>query len=178
MTRMQRVKETGFGILQILAALSLLLAPKDTSMAVILVIVGISFTAAGIGSLWFYFTMARHMVGGKIILFQGVILLDFALFTGSLSNVPKFYILLYLIVIHAFSGVIETLRAMESRKTVEGPWRLKLGHGIVNFLLALSCLVFIRQTHTALIIYCVGLVYSALIRIISAFRRTTYILIK
>ncbi|MBR5407707.1 MAG: hypothetical protein IK111_08695 [Lachnospiraceae bacterium] len=178
MTLFQRVRSVLFGLLMLAVAVFFIVNPSDTAYMFVISVLTLGLAGKGIKDIVFYFVMARHMVGGKIILFQGVILLDFALFTGSLSNVPKFYILLYLIVIHAFSGVIETLRAMESRKTVEGPWRLKLGHGIVNFLLALSCLVFIRQTHTALIIYCVGLVYSALIRIISAFRRTTYILIK
>jgi hypothetical protein len=67
---------------------------------------------------------------------------------------------------------------MEARKKVAGPWKLKLGHGIINFLLALACVVFIKQTNTALIIYCIGLINSAVIQIISAFRRTAFVVIK
>ena len=113
-----------------------------------------------------------------MILIQGVVILDFAMITGSLADVPKIYILLYLIAVHAFSGVVEVLRAMEARKTVEGPWKMKFTHGIVNFLLAIACLVFIRNSNTALMIYCIGLMYSAVMRILSAFRKTAFVMIE
>ena len=67
---------------------------------------------------------------------------------------------------------------MEARKTVDGPWKLKFSHGVINIALALSCLVFIRHSKTALIIYSIGLAYSAAIRILSAFRRTAFIVIE
>ena len=67
---------------------------------------------------------------------------------------------------------------MEARRTVDGPWKLKLSHGIINIALALSCLIFIKQPNTALIIYGAGLAYSAVIRIIGAFRRTAFIVIE
>jgi uncharacterized membrane protein HdeD (DUF308 family) len=146
-------------------------------MAIITILsLGLAITA--IKDILFYFTMARHMVGGKMILIQGVVILDFAMITGSLADVPKIYILLYLISVHAFSGVVEVLRATEARKTVEGPWKMKFTHGIVNFLLAIACLVFIRNSNTALMIYCIGLMYSAVMRILSAFRKTAFVMIE
>ena len=122
--------------------------------------------------------MARHMAGGKMILIQGVILVDFAYFTGSLSNVPKVYILLYLIGIHAFWGAVEILRAMEAKNSVGGPWKLKFFHGLVNITLAILCVILIRKPNTVLLIYSLGLIYSAIVRIISSFRRTSFILIE
>ena len=86
--------------------------------------------------------------------------------------------MIYLIAIHAFSGAVEVLRAMEAKRTVEGPWKVKLSHGIVNIALALFCMVFIMDAATAVMIYSVGLLYSAFIRIISAFRRTSFLLIR
>lgn len=161
-----------------IAAISFIAAPGDEAYLFVITVLTLGLAIKGIKDIIFYFTMARHMVGGKMILFQGVIVLDFALITGSLSDVPKIYILLYLIVIHAFSGVVEILRAMEARRTVSGPWKMKFSHGVINFLLAFSGFLFIRQTHTALIIYSIGLLYSAFIRIANTFRRTTFILIK
>jgi uncharacterized membrane protein HdeD (DUF308 family) len=162
----------------LLIAVVFILFPSDEAYMLVIWVLAAGLAIRGIKDIVFYFVMARHMVGGKMILFQGVVVLDFAILTGSLSDVPKIYILLYLIGVHAFSGAIETLRAMEARKKVAGPWKLKLGHGIINFLLALSCLIFIRQTHTALIIYSIGLIYSAAIRILSAFQRTSFAVIK
>lgn len=178
MTIFQRIINIFIGIIMLTAAIFLIYDRSTGAYEFIIAVLTTGLTIKGLKDIIFYFTMARHMVGGKLILFQGVIVFDFALFTGSLSNVPKIYILLYLIFVYAFSGVIGVLRAMESRRTVAGPWKMKFTHGLVDFLLALACLIFIRQENTALIIYCLGLIYSAIMRIISSFRRTTFILIE
>ena len=178
MTLLQRTKQILFGLVMIQVAIAFVYFQGDKKYMVVIWILALGLAFKGLTDIFYYFTMARHMVGGRIILFQAVIILDFALFTASLSDVPKIYILFYLVWIHAFSGVIETLRAMEAKRTVEGPWKMKLGHGIVNFALALSCLIFIKKTDTAVFIYCIGLVYSGAIRIISAFRRTAFTVIE
>ncbi len=173
----QRIRNVCIGILTLLCAIILITEPTDAYTFVIGVLaLGLTFT--GIKYLAYYFSMARHMVGGKMILFRGVIMLDFALLTGSLADVPKIYILLYLVAIHAFSGVVEVLRAMEAKRTVGGPWKMKFSQGVVDFLIALSCFVFIRNTNTTVIIFGIGLMYSSIMRIIGAFRRTTFILIE
>lgn len=178
MTLFQRIRDIVIGLVTMIIAIVFIVSPDDNAYLFVIAVLTTGLAIKGIKDIIFYFTMARHMVGGKMILIQGVIIFDLALITGSLSNVPKIYVLLYLIVIHAFSGVIEILRAVEARRTVSGPWRLKFSHGVIDFLMALSCFVFIRQTHTALIIYSMGLLYSAVMRIANSFRRTTFILIK
>ena len=178
MSGFQRIKAVLFGVAMLAVAILFIFFPSDEAYTIIVAILSLGMAIAGIKDIIFYFTMARHMIGGKMILIQGVIILNFALITASLSNVPKIYILLYLIGIHAFSGVVEVLRAMESKKTVEGPWKMKFTHGLVNFALAVACLIFLRKTNTALMIYSLGLIYSAIVRIFSAFRRTSFILIE
>lgn len=178
MTIFQRIRNIIVGLIMIVVALIFILDPSDDAYVFVIAVLTLGLLIRGLKDIIFYFTMARHMVGGKMILFQGVIVLDFALLTGSLSDVPKIYILLYLVVIHAFSGVVEILRAMEARRTVSGPWKMKFTHGIVDFLLAISCFIYIRQTYTALIIYSIGLLYSAVMRIANSLRRTTFILIE
>lgn len=178
MTLVQRITRVLIGLCMLAVSIVFLSAPSDDAYTFVILVLSAGLTIKGIKDIVFYFTMARHMVGGKLILFQGVIILDFAFFTISLSDVPKIYILMYLLAIHAFSGAVEILRAMEARRTVDGPWKLKFSHGIVNIALALSCLVFIKQANTALIIYSIGLGYSAVIRILGAFRRTAFIVIE
>lgn len=178
MTIFRRIRTLLSGLLMMIAAVLIVIIPGDDKYMIIIGIIAVGLAFKALNDIIFYFVMARHMVGGKMILFQGVVVLDFALLAASMSHVPKIYILLYLAGIHAFSGVVETLRAMEARRTVEGPWRMKLGHGIVNFLLALACIIFIRRIDTAVLIYSLGLIYSAVIRMIGAFRRTTFIVIE
>ena len=178
MTAFQRIKKILFSFLMFSVALFFILFPSDKAYMIVVSILTFGLAVAGIKDIMFYFSMARHMVGGKMILIQGVIILDFAIITGSLANVPKIYILLYLIGVHAFSGVVEVLRAMEARRAVDGPWKMKFSHGIVNLILALACLIFIRQSNTALIIYSLGLMYSAVVRLFDAFGKTTFVVIK
>lgn len=178
MNGFQRIRKILLGIFMIMVAIILIMNPSDEAYMFILAVISLGLAITGIKDIFFFFTMAKHMVGGKMILIQGVIILDFGLITGSIVNVPKIYILMYLIGIHAFSGVVEVLRAMEAKRTVEGPWKLKFSHGVVNFALAIACLIFIRNSNTALMIYSIGLIYSAIIHIFSAFRRTTFILIE
>ena len=67
---------------------------------------------------------------------------------------------------------------LEARRYEAQHWRLKLINGIVNILLALSCLIFIRSMRVAVYVYCIGLCYSACMRIISAFRKNAIVYIQ
>ena len=116
------------------------------------------------------------MVGGRTSLYIGVIMLDLGIVTATLTDVPHFIVMLYLIAIHAFSGIVEVLRALEAQR-YKSSWRLKLSHGLLNIVIAIACIVFIRHMHIAVVVYCSGLIYSAAMRIITAHRtrRLAYI---
>ena len=178
MNLFQRIKKIILGLIMLLSALIFLVLPVDTALLIIISVMAVGLAGNSIKYIIFYFRMAKHMVGGKIILFLGVLVLDFALLTLSFYNIPTVFMLLYLIGVHAFSGAVDVLRAMESRKTVEGPWKLKFAHGLINIALAAVCLVFINSMDVAVIIYCAGLIYSAAVTIISAFRKTSFVLIE
>ena len=176
MTKLQRIKEIAFGLIMTAYALLLFITPEKSFPAIVAVL-SLIYTVRGISTIIYYFTMARYMTDGRSILYKGVILLDFGLLTSVLTNVPHIYVLLYLLIMHAFSGAVEILRAQEAAK-YGGAWKLKMFHGIVDLLLALTCIIFIRQQSIAVIVFAVGLVYSAILRIISAFRETKLIYIQ
>lgn len=178
MSGFQRIRGVLIGLVMLIAAFAFIAYPSEDVYITIVTILALGLAIAGIRDIIFYFRMARHMIGGKMILIQGAIIFDFAILTGALASVPKIYILLYLIGIHAFSGVVEILRAMEAKNSVDGPWKMKFGHGLVNLALAALCLIFIRHSNTAIMIYSVGLIYSGIMRILNAFRRTSFILIQ
>ena len=177
MSGFQRVWGVLIGLVMLAVAIAFIVYPSEEVYTLIVAILALGLAIAGIRDIIFYFGMARHMIGGKMILIQGAIIFDFAILTGALASVPKIYILLYLIGIHAFSGVVEILRAIEAKNSVEGPWKMKFGHGLVNLALAIACLIFIRNSNTAIMIYSIGLIYSAIMRIFNAFQRTSFILI-
>ncbi|SFG45770.1 DUF308 domain-containing protein [Oribacterium sp. WCC10] len=172
MTQFQRVKSILYGILLISIAILIMSFPAE-SYTFILALIGTGFFLSGVSTLVYYFTMSRFMVGGKRSLYTGAIMIDFALLTLSFNDVPRVYVLLYFAVLHAFTGLIEILRANETRRNGSKHFKLKLSHGIMDVMLALICIIFIKDTIIAVFIYGFGLVYSGIMHFISAFRRTT-----
>lgn len=177
MSRFQRIQNIIIGIVILLYAILMIETP-DEAYPVIIAIFALGLMLAGLKDLFYYFTMARFMVGGKLSLYKGIITLDLGLFTATLTDVPSYYILMYLAGIHAFTGLVEFLRANEARINGARSWRTKLLHGIVDVGIAVLCFINIRDQETAVIIYSLGLIYSGVLRILSVFRKTTMIYIQ
>lgn len=175
MTSLQRVKTVLGGLMMLLGAGLLVAYPVD-GYQFIGFILSVVLLGAGIRSLVFYFTMARNMVGGRLILFQGIIALDLGMFAFTLQEVPPVYILLYLLIAHLFSGAVDVMRAMEARR-IQSPWRLNLAYGIANILLAVACFFCFHNSTLLSYVYAAGLAYSALLRIAQAFRKTAIVYI-
>ena len=173
MSGFQKVRNIATAILMLAAAIYLFIDPKGGYILVI-TLLGLTFMGYGLGILIYFVTMARHMVGGKLELYKGVILTEFGFLAFAANDIPRIYVLIYLAVIHLFSGLVEVLRAMEARGQ-GSHWKLKYFHGIVDFGLAVLCMLFIRRTNTAVYIYAVGIAYSAVMRIAGALRKNTVV---
>ena len=168
MTNIQKINNVVLGIISIAVAIYMIIDPQDGYL-LMLFILSFSLAFRGLKELFYFFTMGRHMVGGRFSLYKGVFLLDIGFFTGSLIDIPKTYVMIYL---------VEILRVMETRRYGSKSWKLKFSHGIINILLAVFCIVFIKHQRTVILVYALGLIYSALIRIVSAFRKTAFIFIQ
>ncbi len=151
--------------------------PEDGYLFVVAVI-SLSMIVSGVNKILFYITMARFMVGGKYIWYMGFILLQLGFFTSSLDNVPKVYIMIYLIIINAFAGLIDILNAREALKYGSPAYKKELLKGVINLSMALLCIIFIRYMKAAVFIYCAGLFYSGAVRIHEAFRKKEMVYIK
>ncbi len=176
MTKAKRVREIFIGMLMIAAAVLIMHSPRN-GYPLIITALAVWFVIRGIYFLIYFFTMSRFMVGGRVSLYMAIFLIDLGALAGSLTDVPHYYILLYLIGLHAFSGLVEIVRALEQRRVGAPSYRLKLTHGALDLLMALICIIFIRHLGTAVLIYGVGLIYSAILRIVSACRKNKYIYI-
>jgi uncharacterized membrane protein HdeD (DUF308 family) len=144
-------------------------------------IIILSMLYFGLKLLIYYQTMARHMVGGKAMLFLSILILDFGVFVFTIVDTPMLFLLVYLLLFHGFSGAISILRAMEVRRFSSGVWVLNLAAGVLNLGVALGAVVsaVVFRSITALAyLYLVGLLYSAIVRIASAFRRTEIVYIQ
>ena len=173
----QRIKNVLIGVLIILGAVILIAFPEE-GIIITASILSLSLFVYGIKTLIYYITMTRHMVGGRIMLYLAVVVLDLGMFTMMLTNIPKMYIALYLVVVYAFSGAIDIMRALEAKKYQAPSWRFSLISGIISVVIAILCIVFIGSTNMIVYLYSAGLIYSAIVRIITAFRKTAIVYIQ
>lgn len=144
---------------------------------ILVVFLGVTLCISGIRSMVYYISMARHMVGGISILYRSVIVFDIGLFTLSIANIPLIFVVLYLAGIHGFSGFIDIMRAVEGKR-MQAHCKLSLSQGIINIVIAILCLIFLKTTWVAMLFYGTGLMYSGVVRIIQAFRRTAVVYIQ
>ena len=176
MSAVERIKNVLIGLLIILGAVILIFFPEE-GFIIIAGILSISLVAYGVKSLVYYLMLARHMVGGRIMLYLAVVVLDLGIFTMMLTKIPRIYIVLYLVVVYAFSVVIDILRALEAKKLQAPSWRFSLISGIINVVIVILCLVFINSTKMIVYLYSGGLIYLAIVRIVNAFRKTAIVYI-
>ncbi|MDO4870256.1 MAG: hypothetical protein Q4A65_08250 [Bacillota bacterium] len=174
MTKTRRIKEFLIGIVMIAVALLLALDPVHGLKAVA-VLLCISLLIGGIRALWFYLSMAKHMVGGKAVLFRGIILLDAGVFTFSIIDKSQLIILVYLIVGHVFAGVVDLMRGLEAKEIGSSSWKYKAGYGVTNLAFCAALIIAFavsRDNNMLVYVYAAGLFFSALVRMRSSFKRT------
>lgn len=174
MTKFQSVKNVLAGLGLILCGLAICLLPSYGYLIVLLVI-SVTAVVKGIGSLIYFFSMARHMVGGRMILYKGIILLDLGIYTGTLTDVNKAYVLFYLSLLMLFSGTVDVLQAFESKKLEAPAWKYKMAEGLTHILIPIISLLFADSTEIVVLAYMVGLIYSGVLKIIAAFQKTAVI---
>ena len=179
MSMTQRIQSILSALLSLVGAALLILMEEDGIFLVSLIL-SISFVLYGLRTLIYYLTMARHMVDGRGILFRGVILLDFGIFTLSITQRAGLFVTCYLLAIYAFSGVIDFLRAMEAKRMESPAWRLTFAEGAIRIIIAIAAVIFgllLGDLRDLTLIYASGLFYSAVLNIIAAFRKTAVIYI-
>jgi hypothetical protein len=148
---------------------------------VIIAVLGLLLFFTGLRYIIYYFRTGRFMVGGRMILFIGVILFDFGLFTMTLHDEPRIIVVIYMIAFYAFAGLIDLLRAVEAKKFQAGAWKMKLMIGIVEMSVAAIALYFgliIRSPKYVVLVYSLGVMFSGLMRIANSFRRTAVVYIQ
>ncbi len=168
------------GIALLMMCVLMFFLPSDYGVEFIISIIAIWLVVYGIRLLHFYSSMARHMVGGKIILILGFILFDFGIFSISISQKHTLYIILYLLGFYAFKAFVDIMRSFEQRKNNASGWELKMITGFINAGFAIFAVItgiFLRSEGALVFIFAFGIAYSAIMRFVSAFRKTPAVLI-
>lgn len=177
MTKLQRINNFVTGVIMLLFCV-LLVALNTRGYPFIILVLSVMMLFGAIRMLWYYFSIARMMVGGKWILYQGVVYLDLALFTFSLTDVPLIYVTLYLVVVNAVAGIVDMGLAINAKRSNAPSWKLKFSAGFIELGMALLCLLNIRSTSIVVYIFAAGVAYGGLVRIISAFRKSGVVYIQ
>lgn len=180
MSKFRRVLNVLTGLGMILIGVLLMIPEPAVGLKFVLLCIQIGMTFRGLRLLYYYLTMARYTVGGKNVLYRGMIYLDLGVLAGSLIDHPVVYTVIYLALIHLFTGTVSIMRANESRK-IGGQWGLKMAYGVTFVLLAAAVVtagVALDLPEVAAYVYGAGLIYSAILRIASAFRRTAIVYIQ
>ena len=115
MTRSGRVFNFIWGLFILILGVLIAIDPWH-SYGVVVFFLSLYLLVYGIRTISYYFTLARHMVGGRISFYKGIILLDMAFLSFAIADVPRIYVMLYLVVLRGFSGIVDILRAVESRQ--------------------------------------------------------------
>ena len=176
MTSLQRIANLALGLLMIVCGVILLLEPKG-GLLVVAFILGLAVLLYGVRKLMYYVRMARHMVGGLAVLFIAVIAIDIGVFAVAVVDNPQLAIAFYLICYNVLVGVLSIARGIES-KLFGAPWVLRIVHGLVNLALAGLCIAFANSNETIIWVFCIGLFYSAGVRVVSAFKPTEIIYVQ
>ena len=175
MRKLTRFKNLIIGIVMLVFVFLLLLWPQYGTPAIMLVC-GFALLVYGIYSLIFFGTRAVHMIGGKRIFYRGILLLDLGVFMLAAYKGSERLIFLYLIVLLAAAGAIDIVRALEFR-SAGAPWKFRALIGAVCIIILLIGLIYRKNPHTLVYIFCLSTTVSAISRIASVFRKTAVIYI-
>lgn len=180
MGKIKRVSYVFAGVLTILLGILLILYP-EAGLAVITLILAITMIGYGIRLLAHYSSLARHMVGGKYILYLGFAVLDLGVLTLTMSDDRTIPVFIYMFILFVFSGVIDVIKAFEEKRNKVSFWFFRLAFGLtavtLGILSVISCFVY-KSTEGMTIIFCFSLFYSGVVRIIKAFRKTSVVYIQ
>ncbi len=176
MTKVQRIRSILVGVLLLLLAFILLAIPEG-GIVIVVLLLGMVILVDGLRYLFYYLFMARHMVGGKALLYRGIIMMDLGIFAPTLALSMPVMMLMYLLFLYGLSGVINILRGREARKMGAPLWKKSIFQGMVNLTLVIIGTIFLREPQTVIYVYSAGLIFSGIDGIVSAFRRTAIVYI-
>ncbi len=177
MNKTQKIENFVIGLFMLATAMVIMLVPEIGYM-IAGFMMGCGIIIYGAKSIIYYLFMARHMVGGRKILFNGIVITDFGIVALLLINQPQRILMFYLIVIYMLYGIINILRARDIKKQGGKNWIRKFTLGLIDVCVGVLCFVFINSTNLVVIFYGIALLLYALAKIGSVFEKTEMIYIK
>lgn len=172
----KRIRTVLSSLFSICMYIYLMLYP-DVGIHYVINLLALGLLFYGIQQLRYYRTMARFKVGGNITLYIGIICIELSVVTFRINDVHTFMIMLYLLLYYIFIGAIHIYSALEARKISAPFWRTRLFNGIVHLIISVLCLLNFYSSRMMMYILCCGLIYSAIMRLVTACKHTAIIYI-
>lgn len=180
MTQTRRILNILMGLVMLAFAAAITLYPQE-SIPIVLGLIGMGMTIRGFNALLYYFSMAKHMVGGKRLLYRGIIFLDLGLLTSTLAEAPELSLAIYVAAISGYTAIVAMLRAAEEKQGGSPQWMGKFIYGAIYAGMTVAVIVFgivLKRPETTIYVYAAGLIYGAVTKIAGAFRRTAIVYIQ
>lgn len=179
MSKFSRVLSVLKSLLMILIGLVILLdtGEPDFNYIVVCSILGLVITFRGFKKLFFYFSSARHMVGGRRILINSIINIDLGLLSFLVLLENQVLAILYMIAVFILLGAIDVLRSFEIKKNGSKTWVIKLIKGLLTIGVGGVCAAFITNDTTFFVVFGCAWIILAIEGLITAFSKSavTYI---
>ena len=177
MSKLERILNLGLAAFMVYLSILVFSSPLFGYM-LILCVIQVALLLRGIGNLVYYFRMTRYMVGGKLLFYKGVLLIDMGIFSSMLLMVPTYYILLYMLAGILIAGAVTLLHAFESRQYGSRQWKSRMVIGLIHVAACGIGLVYIRNLSLLMWIYGLDILVMALERVLTAFKRTAVIYVQ
>ena len=177
MSKTRRVWNIIGAAFEIVIALLLMQIP-DFAFEIIALFIAIILIIYGIKYIVYYLTHAQHMIGGKWLLLVGLILFDAGAFITLLYDMAQTILIVYVVVVHFVAAIINLARAVSNKGDGNPGWKIDLAQGIGNIAQVVLCIVFIKWVEVPVFIYCIGIIYSAILTIISSCKRTAIVYVQ
>ena len=177
MSTLQRIEYSLAGLVRVLFGIFMIYKPFESYVPIARILVAV-LVLMGLRNLLYYVLMARHMVGGKMILFIGMLFMDFGIFSYSLVERPKLFLISYLIVSHFFWGSLNIIKAVVEKRNFTPTWRRDCMQGILHMLIMAAAIRYAPSVRRLVILFCAGIIYSGIVHIVSALRSTAIVYIQ
>lgn len=173
MSGVRRITDILVAILMVGSAV-LMLVDTENGYYLAVGVLMVGLLVLGIQQIFYYFFMARHMVGGISLFYKGIFLLDAGLFALCLDSMPTVVTMVFLLAVFGFTGAVGVLRGLEM-KNIGAPWKFKFATGVAEVLIAIGCVVFMDSSSLFSCVFAIGLLGMAVEKTINAFSKTAIV---
>lgn len=169
---------TFFGSLIVVAIGAIIVfTPSELGYIIVALIIGLIITYRGVKTLIFYFSSARHMVGGGRIFVNSIILIDFGSMAIALMLQSSTLAMIYIIALFMLLGVIDILRSLEIKKNGSKKWIWKFIKGLLIIGVGVVCIINIESKDVMLLVLGIAWMVEGITGIISAFNKSAVVYI-